>query len=218
MAARASSPKTSAVEVVQVEGNQTHLGAFVSLAREYLSWLGEDLGFQAVDDELDTLPGIYAAANRGSLLVAVCDGDYAGTAALRPLRGKQAEGIEEIEGISVDEIAELKRLYVPASHQRRGIGEALTMACIESARKMGYKAVCCDTLERLTAANALYKRMGFKPTVAYSFCPLVRIELDRRAPAPAPARLVTLTLTRASLARVCQLVRQDGPLHFVFIF
>ena len=88
---------------------------------------------------------------------------------------------------------------MPASHQRRGIGEALTMACIESARKMGYKAVCCDTLERLTAANALYKRMGFKPTVAYSFCPLVRIELDRRAPAPAPARL-SLAFALRSLA------------------
>ena len=164
------------VVVVPVESGQAdpqaELDAFKRLCRSYLGWLGEDLGFQAVDDELDTLPGVYAERNNGVLLVAKCDGEYAGTAALRPLRGKQAEGVEEIEGISVDDIAELKRLWVDSSFQRRGIGEALTRECLEVARRRGYKAVVCDTLERLTAANALYEHMGFKKTVAYSYCPL----------------------------------------------
>lgn len=160
------------VESGLADDQQGKLDAFKRLCRSYLAWLGEDLGFQAVDDELDTLPGVYAERNNGVLLVAECDGEYAGTAALRPLRGKQADGVEEIEGISVDDIAELKRLWVDSSFQRRGIGEALTRECLEVARRKGYKAVVCDTLERLTAANALYERIGFKKTMAYSYCPL----------------------------------------------
>jgi putative acetyltransferase len=157
--------------VVEVD-DHVKLQAFQRLARSYLNWLGEDLGFQAVDDELDTLPGVYATSNRGVLLVAACDGGYAGTAALRPLQGKQADGIDEIEGISVDHIAELKRLYVDTPYQKHGMGEALTRACLEAARRYGYKAVVCDTLERLSSANALYERIGFRKTMPYSYCPL----------------------------------------------
>ena len=167
----ASTSRDADVCVVEVTEPE-QLEAFRTLAKTYLSWLGEDLGFQAVDDELDTLPGVYDTSNRGTLLVATCDGKYAGTAALRPLQGKQADGIEKINGIRVDDIAELKRLYVDAPYQRRGIGENLTIECIERARRFGYKAVVCDTLERLRGANALYERIGFKKCLAYSYCPL----------------------------------------------
>lgn len=160
------------VETGPAAAQQAKLDAFKRLCRSYLAWLGEDLGFQAVDDELETLPGVYAEGNNGVLVVAECDGEYAGTAALRPLRGKQADGVEHIEGIPLDSVAELKRLWVDSSFQRRGIGEALTRECLEVARRKGYRAVVCDTLERLTAANELYERIGFKKTVAYSHCPL----------------------------------------------
>ena len=172
MARDSASTVVVPVETGVDKPDQAKLDAFKRLCRSYLEWLGEDLGFQAVDDELETLPGVYAASNRGTLLVAVSDGEYAGTAALRPLRGKQADGVEEIEGIPVDDIAELKRLYVDTPYKRRGIGEKLTLECIDRARRFGYKAVVCDTLERLEAANALYERVGFKKCMAYSYCPL----------------------------------------------
>jgi carbonic anhydrase len=160
------------VRILDVADDEVHMSHFKRLCSSYLEWLAEDLDFQGVDDELATLPGVYSRSNRGVLLLAANGDDFVGTVALRPLRGKQVDGLLDIEGIAVEDICELKRLFVDPSSQQRGIGELLVRRVLDVAREYGYKAIVCDTLERLTTANRLYSRLGFQKCVAYSHCPL----------------------------------------------
>lgn len=156
------------------------LEEFKRLALDYLDWLSEDLDFQGVDDELTTLPGVYAESNGGVMLLAGIpldddqQGGYVtvGTAAIRPLVGKQRDGIDTINSINVQDICELKRLFVDPEHQKKGIGKQLVLEAISYARQAGYKAMVLDTLTRLESANRIYCSLGFEKCIDYSHCPL----------------------------------------------
>ena len=151
------------------------LEEFKRLALAYLDWLSEDLHFQGVDDELTTLPGVYAESNKGVMLLASIPGDYdiaVGTVAIRPLAGKQRDGIDEINSINVDQICELKRLFVDPEYQKNGVGRQLVLEAMSQARGLGYKAMVLDTLKRLEAANRMYYSLGFENCIDYSHCPL----------------------------------------------
>jgi len=169
------------VNIIRVaNGSQAQLEEFKRLAVAYLDWLSEDLHFQGVDDELSTLPGVYAEDNKGVLLIATLDTPLTdttkavavGTAAIRPLKGKQRQGIDSIDGIDVSEICELKRVFVDVDHQKKGIGKRLVEEAIRIAKGYGYKAMVLDTLKRLEAANRMYYSLGFENCIDYSHCPL----------------------------------------------
>ncbi len=163
-------------EHVQIERVHTpsQMDAFKRLAVAYLDWLSEDLHFQGVDDEMATLPGVYAEDNRGVMLLATPSqgGTSVGTAAIRPLQGKQRGGIEEINGLPVSDVCELKRVFVDVEHQRQGIGKRLVQEAISIAVQYGYRAMVLDTLERLEGANRMYYALGFENCIDYSHCPL----------------------------------------------
>jgi putative acetyltransferase len=106
------------------------------LLREFTSWAmtlaeGSDQAptfgdqaptFGGLDEELATLPGIYAPPT-GCLLLAMHDGQPAGCVALRshdPTTG------------------ELKRLYVRSSFRGKTLGRLLVAALIHDARLLGY--------------------------------------------------------------------------------
>jgi GNAT superfamily N-acetyltransferase len=75
----------------------------------------------------------------------------------------------------------MKRLYVSQSWRGAGLGRALARAIIDAARCAGYARMRLDTLERLRAANLLYRDLGFRPCEAYCHNPLegaVFMELD----------------------------------------
>ena len=151
------------------------LEEFKRLAVAYLDWLSEDLDFQGVDDELTTLPGVYAESNNGVLLLASIPGEQevtVGTAAIRPLAGKQREGIDQVNSIKVDDICELKRVFVDPEYQKNGVGRQLVLEAMSHARRLGYKAMVLDTLKRLEAANRMYYSLGFENCIDYSHCPL----------------------------------------------
>lgn len=157
----------------------TQLQQLKDLAIAYLEWLSEDLHFQGVDDELSTLPGAYSRDNRGAMFIATVKDkednstqNGVGTAAIRPLIGKQVDSVTQISGYTIDEICELKRLFVLPEHQGLGVGRSLVQRVLDEAAALGYKAIVLDTLERLEGANCLYKSMGFVPCEAYSHCPL----------------------------------------------
>jgi GNAT superfamily N-acetyltransferase len=100
------------------------------------------------------------------LLLAECSGEAIACVALRPL----TEGV-----------CEMKRLYVSEAWRGAGLGRALARAIIDAARCAGYARMRLDTLERLRAANLLYRDLGFRPCEAYCHNPLegaVFMELD----------------------------------------
>ena len=109
-----------------------------SLFIEYAEWLDVDLGFQGFDQEMETFPGRYAPPG-GVLLLARVDGLPAGAVGLRPIG---------------DGVCEMKRMYVRPPWRSLRIGRLLAERVIEEARRIGYRAMQLDTLERLTAAAA----------------------------------------------------------------
>jgi putative acetyltransferase len=57
--------------------------------------------------------------------------------------------------------AELKRLYVAASHRRRGLARALCLAVENAARAQGATSLELWSDSRFTSAHALYESMGY---------------------------------------------------------
>lgn len=132
------------------------LAAVRGLFTEYERFLGRSLSFQGFAEELAGLPGLYAPPT-GALLIADTGGEAVGCVAVRPLG---------------DGAAEMKRLYVrPAAHGR-GLGRQLAEASMAAARERGYRVMRLDTFEWLTAAVALYRRLGFTPIAPYGAAPL----------------------------------------------
>jgi putative acetyltransferase len=127
---------------------------------EYSEGLGIDLCFQGFAEELATLPGAYAPP-RGRLLLAGEPGTAFGCVALRPLA---AHGDGQADDAPIGEV---KRLYVRPGQRGGGWGYRLASALIAEARTIGYRELKLDTLGSMTAARALYARLGFRECAAY---------------------------------------------------
>ena len=101
--------------------------------------------------ELASLPGKYAPPE-GALLLATVDGAPAGCVALRGLG---------------DGACEMKRMFVYAHLQGKGVGRALGEALIEEARSLGYRSMRLDTSIRQEEAQTLYRHLGFRDIEPY---------------------------------------------------
>ncbi|MDD0812335.1 GNAT family N-acetyltransferase [Curvibacter sp. RS43] len=128
--------------------------------REYADSLAVDLCFQNFEHELAHLPGDYAAP-RGTLLLALVDGEVAGCCALRPL-----------DAADYPNAAEMKRLYVRKAFRRFGLGRQLAEAVLDAARQAGYASVLLDTLDDMESARALYAELGFEEIPPYYHNPI----------------------------------------------
>lgn len=177
-AAAASQPRSASPIAVRSVATEQQLLDFKAITRNYLEWLGEDLGFQGVERELANLPGSYAAESGGCMLVAYDQGEAGevcvGAVALRCLAGHTStvSDSEEVVGVPLEQVCEMKRLFVLPGHHGRGAGAVLVRALVAEAERLGYRTMVLDTLDRLTGANRLYSRLGFQPCERYNDCPL----------------------------------------------
>lgn len=128
--------------------------------QEYAQQLGVNLCFQNFDDELASLPGVYAEP-KGALLLAMVDGQLAGCCALCPL-----------DTVDYPNASEMKRLYVRNSYRRLGLGRQLAEAILDAARVAGYHHVLLDTLSEMESARALYKDLNFEEIAPYYHNPI----------------------------------------------
>lgn len=124
-----------------------------ALFREYAATLETGICLVGFERELTVLPEMYGAPD-GTLLLAVskADGSAFGCAGVRR---------------TGENSAELKRVYVQAPFRNMGAGRALTLAAIEAAKSLGYACVVLDTLNTMTAAQAMYRKLGFEERSQY---------------------------------------------------
>lgn len=132
------------------------LGQVREIFREYQVSLGIDLCFQDFEEELSSLPGKYGPPG-GRLYLALVGREAAGCIALRSFEGKRCE---------------MKRLYVRPGFRGRNLGRMLAEKVIEEARKTGYSEMLLDTLPSMTAAQSLYRSLGFREIGPYCFNPV----------------------------------------------
>ena len=135
-----------------------------TLLSEFLSWVRvryenerwlTDSYFRggAWQRELDSLPGPYAAAQGGALLIARLDGQAVGTVALRRLDQGRCE---------------MKRMFVADPARGLGVGDRLVVELITRARAFGYDEMVLDTGFRQHEAQHLYAKHGFLAIPPYS--------------------------------------------------
>jgi len=133
------------------------LAAVRRLFMAYAQSLDFSLCFQGFDEELAGLPGKYAPAQKGALLLGFAGVDAVGVVGLRGLG---------------DGIAEMKRLYISPEGRGRNLGRGLADAVIAEARKLGYRAIRLDTFPSMVAANRIYDALNFHDIPAYYDNPL----------------------------------------------
>ncbi len=138
--------------IIRLAHSDSDLAAIKALFLEYAESLGFSLCFQGFDQELATLPGRYAPP-AGRLLLAVLDDVPVGCVGVRAL---------EEAGV-----CEMKRLYVRPAGRGHGLGWELACAAVAAAREIGYRRMRLDTLASMVSADAIYRRLGFRPIEPY---------------------------------------------------
>src|ERR1044071_3110553 len=97
------------------------------------------------------LPGPYVPS-LGRLYLARIEWAAAGCVGVRPI------------GTTIGEV---KRMYVAPAARRRGVARALMERLLADARAIGYHRIRLGTLEEMTAAQALYRSLGFVEIQSY---------------------------------------------------
>ena len=144
--------------MIIVDGKE-YLEQVRELIEEYLTFLGRDLAFQNIDDELDNLKNKYCPPN-GEILVAIENENILGMVAYHRLS---------------EEVCEMKRLFVRPQARGKHLGNTLVKEIIEHARKNGYHEMVLDTIKPLKEAISLYKKHGFTDCDAYYNNPMVDV-------------------------------------------
>jgi len=106
------------------------------------------------DDDLHDIQSVYLNAN-GEFLVAVENGEIVGMAALRRVDENRAE---------------IKRMRVHPSHQRKGIGRAILVQLENRAEALGYTVLLLDTTTQQQAAQKFYENNGYVETERRNEC------------------------------------------------
>lgn len=137
--------------IIERATSREDIEAVRSIFEAFIEFLPIDLGFQGIDDEMQAFPGFYEF-----MLIAKLDGKAIGAVALKA---------------HDEHTCEMKRLYVLPEGRGTGAGRLLCEHLLKDAQKAGYHTMLLDSLRRLEAAVALYKKLGFEETKPYNFNP-----------------------------------------------
>jgi len=125
----------------------------------------------AVGGYVDALRDTGRRADEAELLVAVdAGGAVVGSVTFCPAGSPWRELAREDE-------AELRMLAVRPDAQRLGVGRALTAACVDRARELGYGALVLSTPSVAPAAHRLYQGIGFTRDPTRDWSPVPGVEL-----------------------------------------
>ena len=141
---------------VKIIDGANYLEEVKALVTEYTKFLGRDLSFQNLDDELKDLSSKYTPPE-GRLLCAELDGEIIGCVAYHKHTAERCE---------------MKRLFVREGFRQHHAGSKLIEAIIKSAREDGFKEMVLDTIKPLQSAIRLYKKFGFTETEPYYLNPM----------------------------------------------
>ena len=136
---------------LQAVENADHVAHAKALFQEYAETRKNDPALDDFHEEIDNLPGKYAAPD-GNLILAYSDGKAAGCVAVHKL---------------ADGVCEMKRLYVSPRLRGRGIGRYLVEAILKQAAMIGYSRLRLDSIPSMRKAQALYESIGFHEISAY---------------------------------------------------
>lgn len=131
---------------IQAQHNADIARVIEQVGTEYGA-IGE--GFGPSDAEVTAMSHHYLAENRSLYLVATVDGKVVGGAGIAPF-------------LDLQEVCELKKLFLLPETRGLGIGKALTRACLDFARSQNYKHCYLDTLSTMQTAIRLYESVGFE--------------------------------------------------------
>jgi len=110
-------------------------------------WIEKYFVMEPVDEFVLTEPEEALLKPGGAILMASCDGEIAGTVALRKVD---------------DKTFEFTKMAVDEKFRRRGIAEALSQASFIKARELGCRTVILYSNSILTPAIRLYEKLGFE--------------------------------------------------------
>lgn len=106
-------------------------------------------GFAISDPEVDFMTRAYGRAGCAYFVVEL-EGRVAGGGGVAPLDGGDAD------------TCELRKMYFLPELRGRGVGRRLLERCIDTARALGYRRMYLETLTGMDAAQALYRKVGFR--------------------------------------------------------
>ena len=127
-----------------------------AVAREladYLSFIGDALDAEGLDHDIAHWQEEYDGRTGVLLVVADAAGEVVGTAAVRLLEPG---------------VGELKRMWLRPASQGAGLGRRLMDACLDEARRLGFRALRLDTQAKMEAAVHLYRAYGFSEIPRYN--------------------------------------------------
>lgn len=126
------------------------------LISEYIQWIGIDLSFQGINEELEDLD-LKFARPYANFYIANFEGLDVGCVGYWKLNGRECE---------------MKRLYVRQQARGKKSGEQLIRRVIQDARVAGYKRLLLDTIPMMSEAQKLYEKSGFIEAEEYRFNPI----------------------------------------------
>lgn len=128
----------------------------VDAYREYAEAIGPEHWREYRAD----LANVARRAERGEILVAEIDGALVGAVSFYPPTFDAGLAAARDWWWPAD-FAYLRALGVHPDARGRGVGRALTLACIDRARQAGAAGIALDTTSVMPVAQAMYEHLGF---------------------------------------------------------